>query len=66
MYDNKNKIAFSKKNNANRQLKFQRFGEEEYTEVSERFVLRAVRSTRGGSASCSEVVENNDNSGLKY
>ena len=66
MYDSKNKIAFSMKNNTSRLLKFQRFGKEEYTEVSERVILRAVRSTRGGLAGCFGVVEKKEKSGLRY
>ena len=48
MYDSISRITFSMKHDTIRQQRFQIYGEEEYTEVSERKILRAIRSTRVG------------------
>ena len=51
MYDSMIRITFSMKHDTSRQQRFQIYGEEEYTEVSERKIMRAIRSTRGESSS---------------
>ena len=65
VYGKRKAMYDSMKYDTSRQEKFQIYGEEEYIEVSERKILRAVRNIRRGSAGCFANYEMNVDSRLR-